>query len=253
MKIYYNKYYYYFVVISAISDIFDTYSRMEENKDNEVTFSPFSEEFPPYVTDLSAEPLAPSEPSEPSVKTKTKKYKQFPDWFNKFLDQLEENDPKLISLDLTNKRFNSNKSITSEMAEALASVLKKNEILETLILDYYNPIHSDGAIAIANALKTNKTLKFLSIKYNSIGKLGIDAIADMLTINRCLTHVYLTNESLFPFRENLCKLVEVAKTNKHLVYLQLTKDVGIDDLRSLELENMKDITSMQWVEWNLLN
>jgi Ran GTPase-activating protein (RanGAP) involved in mRNA processing and transport len=214
------------------------------------TFSPFSVEFPPYVTDPSEEPSAPSEPSEPSVKKETKKYKQFSDWFNKILDQLEENDPSLISLDLTNKRFTSKKRITSEMAKALASVLETNTSLENLILDYYNPIHSDGARAIANALKTNKTLKLLSIAHNPIGIRGIEAIADMLTINRCLTHVYLTNESLFPFRENLCKLVEVAKTNTSLVNLHLTKDVGIDDLRSLELENVKDITSMQWVEWN---
>ena len=216
-----------FVVISAI---FDTYSRMEDS-----TFSHFSEKFP--ISEIVSLELY-----VPSVKTQTQ-YKQFQDWFESILYRLSLNDPSLISLDFTDKKIN------TPMAEALAIVLQTNTSLENLILDKDNPIYFKGAIAIAKAIKTNNTLKFLSIEFNPIGIHGIDAIVDMLTINTGLTHVYLTNEYLFPFTKSLHKLVNIAKTNKRLVNLQLTRDVGIDDLRSLELENMKDITSMQLVEW----
>ena len=54
-----------------------------------------------------------------------------------------------------------------------------------------NNIGSDGAIAIANALKTNTTLSTLVLSKNRIGDDGTEAIAEALEINKILTEIKL--------------------------------------------------------------
>jgi hypothetical protein len=60
----------------------------------------------------------------------------------------------------------------------------------------HNNIGDIGAIEIAEALKTNKTLTKLMLSHNNIGDDGATAIVKALEINQILENLYLDNNIL---------------------------------------------------------
>ncbi|GBG31450.1 NACHT, LRR and PYD domains-containing protein 1 [Hondaea fermentalgiana] len=63
-----------------------------------------------------------------------------------------------------------------------------------------NHIATDGAEAIANALRTNRTLRFLSLEWNRIGACdgGVRSLASSLEINQTLQDLDLRNNQIGP-------------------------------------------------------
>jgi len=66
-------------------------------------------------------------------------------------------------------------------------------------------VNNDGAIALSNALKTNKTLEVLHLETNNIGPDGILAFAEAIKVNISVQELKMTNQvkphlfSLFAF------------------------------------------------------
>jgi Ran GTPase-activating protein (RanGAP) involved in mRNA processing and transport len=60
-----------------------------------------------------------------------------------------------------------------------------------------NEITEDGARALADMLKLNKSLTDLSLNYNQIGNNGVRALCNALkTNNRSLKHLYLNGNAI---------------------------------------------------------
>ena len=75
-------------------------------------------------------------------------------------------------------------------AKALAAGLEGNNSLRTMNL-WDNNICDAGAIALAEALKKNNTLQTLNLWGNNIGNVGAEAFADMLRENNSLRDLIL--------------------------------------------------------------
>jgi len=84
----------------------------------------------------------------------------------------------------------SNNKIGSEGAAALASALRVNRVLKTLDL-FNNRIGDEGAKALASALRVNGVLKSLNIHRNNIGDKGAAAIGEALRGNGVLKSIDL--------------------------------------------------------------
>ena len=84
-------------------------------------------------------------------------------------------------------------------ATALAEALKSNSTLKALRLDS-NDIGYEGAMAMAmamaEALKTNSTLKEIRLDFNNIGDEGAAALAETLKRNSTLHRLCLTNNNI---------------------------------------------------------
>ncbi len=153
----------------------------------------------------------------------------------KILEQLKNNDSKLKTLNLCNKKIEisqifeiakalqdndslkeldlSYNKIGDEGAEALAEALKINKGLNTLILEF-NIIGDAGAKSLAEALKTNDTLKSIKLCTNHIGDEGAEALAEALKINKGLNEFYLNDVRISHCVKK--KLFNVLEVNKNL-------------------------------------
>jgi Ran GTPase-activating protein (RanGAP) involved in mRNA processing and transport len=103
--------------------------------------------------------------------------------------------------------------IGSEGAMALAEALKPNYTLTHLDL-YYNTIGSEGAMALAEALKTNYTLTHLNLYYNKIGSEGAKALIEALECNCTLTTLDLESNSIN--HEDRAQILDLCNRNKAL-------------------------------------
>ena len=83
-----------------------------------------------------------------------------------------------------------NTSINSSVAVALAEGLKSNRSLERLDLGE-NEIECSGAVALAKALKSNRALTHLQLRSNYIGDSGATEFAETLQDNDTLTFLDL--------------------------------------------------------------
>lgn len=81
----------------------------------------------------------------------------------------------------------------------IAQALKTNTSIKYLDLRG-NSIRSDGAIALGQMLKVNSTLECLYLEWNCIGiwDTGIKSIAEALTMNESLTLLDLRNNKIGP-------------------------------------------------------
>jgi len=77
----------------------------------------------------------------------------------------------------------------------------------------------EGAKAIAIALNTNVTLKYLNLKNNKIGDLGAQAFAMALKKNSCLYSLYLDSNVVGDI--GIESIVNVMYTNTTLKILRL--------------------------------
>ncbi|KAF8961354.1 hypothetical protein BGZ52_012405, partial [Haplosporangium bisporale] len=91
----------------------------------------------------------------------------------------------MANWNLTTLALSSNK-IRSNGAQALAEALKTNSTLTILNL-HDNSIRDNGAQALAEALKTNSTLTTLTLSINKIGSNGAQALSEALKTNSTLT------------------------------------------------------------------
>ena len=89
---------------------------------------------------------------------------------------------------------------------------------------WFNDIGNEGAFYIAEALRSTRVLRKLSLCGNHIGDKGLQYIAEALTINSSLTELCLSGCSLRITEENGPTLTEMLQRNKTLRELDLTRD-----------------------------
>ncbi|CAF1596356.1 unnamed protein product, partial [Didymodactylos carnosus] len=89
----------------------------------------------------------------------------------------------------------SGKLASKEDTMAIAEALKINKTLTELWISQNN-ISDQGAMAIAEALKINKTLTELWIYENNISYQGAMAIAEALKINKTLTELWISQNNI---------------------------------------------------------
>ena len=86
-------------------------------------------------------------------------------------------------------------SIGDGGAVALAQALCHNSTVKLLNL-FSNSISDGGAVALAQALHHNSTLKELDLSHNNISDGGVEALAQVLHHNSTLERLYLSNNSI---------------------------------------------------------
>ncbi|KAK7118495.1 hypothetical protein R3I94_022104 [Phoxinus phoxinus] len=91
--------------------------------------------------------------------------------------------------------------ITRDGAKCLSEVLKQSRSLEILDLSS-NRIEDDGAVYLSEAIKLpHSKLKALSVTSNNIGKKGLMSLNKAMSVNSCLTHIYIWGNKL---EESVC-------------------------------------------------
>ena len=129
-------------------------------------------------------------------------------------------------------------NIDDSGAVALADALKFNGSLRDLDLSYNKNIGALGAIALAVTLEVNSSLRDLNL--NGIQRLKqreMNAFAKALTVNRTLLYLHLSECC----DKDISCFAEVLRVNKALVYLNLSYnrvDVGISNIaEALKINN----------------
>jgi hypothetical protein len=93
-------------------------------------------------------------------------------------------------------------------------------------------IGDDGAKALAEALKDNKTITVLYLSGNKIGNAGAIAIADMLKVNTTITKLYLYNNNIGI--EGVKAIARILEKNEIITELDLSFNViGNDGAKAL--------------------
>ncbi|XP_061256984.1 NLR family CARD domain-containing protein 3 isoform X3 [Bos javanicus] len=112
-------------------------------------------------------------------------------------------------------------SIGPQGAKALADALKINRTLASLSLQS-NRIRDDGARSMAEALATNRTLSVLQFSSNSIGDGGAKALAEALMVNQGLKSLDLQSNSISD--PGVAALMGALCTNQTLLSLNLREN-----------------------------
>ncbi|KAL0244242.1 hypothetical protein GEMRC1_008327 [Eukaryota sp. GEM-RC1] len=102
-------------------------------------------------------------------------------------DQVVRNEVSMIELGYN--------SVGSQGAIAIAEALKVNSSVSGIYL-HANSIGNEGAIAIAEALKVNSSVSRIDLMKNSIGNEGAIAIAEALKVNSSLKVVFQCRNSI---------------------------------------------------------
>ena len=110
----------------------------------------------------------------------------------KLVQQLESNDSALTELDLSGNSSYQMKA--AEYTKRIGEALQKNTHLKRLVLKNLG-IDDSQVLAIAEALKVNKTLEFPDLEKNKIGSAGGEAIAHALKQNTTLTELVLLGQN----------------------------------------------------------
>ncbi|KAF9944947.1 hypothetical protein BGZ72_001810, partial [Mortierella alpina] len=137
-----------------------------------------------------------------------------------------EGDPAIIKFYMVNAPalttlVMSNNSIKDDETHALAEMLKTNKTLTTWDLSD-NKIGDEGAQALAEALKTNSTLTTLDMGNNKIRDDGAQALAGALKDNKTLTSLSLQSNSIED--NGAQELAETFNSNKALTNLDLSSN-----------------------------
>ena len=109
--------------------------------------------------------------------------------------------------------------IATEGATALAEMLKENRTLQQLNV-HSNSIGQGGATALAEMLKENRTLQQLDVGGNSIGQGGATALAEMLKENTTLQQLNIGFNSIG--QGGATALAEMLKENRTLQQLNIS-------------------------------
>ncbi|KAL0229348.1 hypothetical protein GEMRC1_013966 [Eukaryota sp. GEM-RC1] len=133
--------------------------------------------------------------------------------------------PSITMLDLRCNR------IGSEGARALAEALKVNSTIIEIYLDK-NSIGPEGARALAEALKVNSTIIEIYLDKNSIGPEGARALGEALKVNSTITHISLFANSIGS--EGARALAEALKVNSTVAEIYLDENsIGPEGARAL--------------------
>mmetsp|Transcript_18603 Transcript_18603/g.41370 ORF Transcript_18603/g.41370 Transcript_18603/m.41370 type:complete len:156 (+) Transcript_18603:613-1080(+) len=116
-----------------------------------------------------------------------------------------------IASGATSAATRGDKMVYLELDEAVRRLSENDPTLTRLALKWYSVHSADGAAALAEALRENKTLTTLVLEHNDIGKDGAKAIAEALSDNATLTTLNLSgnygiNSKL---QDRIQRLVEV--------------------------------------------
>ena len=109
--------------------------------------------------------------------------------------------------------------IASEGAVAFANMLATNKSLTKLYMSGYS-IQGEGAVCLAKAMEKNSSVTVFDISGNPIGSEGAVAFASMLKKNQCLKTLYLCDDSVGV--EGALELIESLKHNTTLEKLELS-------------------------------
>ena len=119
-----------------------------------------------------------------------------------------------------------NMSISDAGAVALAQALHHNSTLKALYLSY-NSISDAGAVPLAQALHHNSTLEWLYLSNNSISDAGAVALAQALHHNSTLKELKLSNNSISD--AGAVALAQALHHNSTLKELNLAGNDGIGE------------------------
>lgn len=116
----------------------------------------------------------------------------------------------------------SGNAVDDRGAIALARLLSRsnvrgNSALRTILLDN-NAIGNDGALAFAEVLEDSKTLETLGLTGNSIGRIGGDAITNLLGSGQVACSVCLDG--------NPCRDLRMSKSAKSKVWAENSESLG---------------------------
>jgi hypothetical protein len=118
-------------------------------------------------------------------------------------------------------------------------MLKTNESVRILSLSD-NDIGDGGAIALADMLKTNTYVQNLILSRNRIGNGGANALAEALMVNNTLTELCLAFNQIGD--EGTNALADMLKTNKNLKSFEIS--VGVEGANALAL-GLKKNTALE--------
>ncbi|CAG8540026.1 2531_t:CDS:1 [Ambispora leptoticha] len=138
-------------------------------------------------------------------------------------NKIEAQGAKLLAKALENsllERFSIEQNrIGSQGAIAFAEMLKTNKNLRYIHFGANN-LGIEGTSAISEALKVNQTLVSLSLDANNIGKDGARLIGDALAMNKTLTHLYLGRNNIQDEGlQHICR--GLSNSNSAIIYLDL--------------------------------
>ncbi|KAJ3402426.1 Tropomodulin-2 [Chytriomyces hyalinus] len=118
------------------------------------------------------------------------KSKQSPEEVSQLIQDIIDNNPAVVEVNLKDCLF-----LTQAQALMLAAGVSQNTVLKSLNLNNCR-LNATFGIKMGEALQNNDTLESLSLERNSIGPLGIKAIATGLANNKSLVHLHLANQNL---------------------------------------------------------
>ncbi|KAJ3240702.1 Tropomodulin-2 [Chytriomyces hyalinus] len=168
----------------------------------------------PIETPANKPPIAPKR-SASSDSTLSNSNRLCTEDINGFLEQLFENDPDLVDLDLSGCQL-----LTSSQGAQLADALLRNTVLQSLDLSG-TKLNTQTAMLIGKALQTNDTLKKLNLERNSIGPAGFKAIALGLMENKKLRELKLLNQTLSAGTNAEQFLAKAMAKNHHIVKMTI--------------------------------
>ncbi|KAJ3399398.1 Tropomodulin-2 [Chytriomyces hyalinus] len=168
----------------------------------------------PIETPANKPPIAPKR-SASSDSTLSNSNRLCTEDINGFLEQLFENDPDLVDLDLSGCQL-----LTSSQGAQLADALSRNTVLQSLDLSG-TKLNTQTAMLIGKALQTNDTLKKLNLERNSIGPAGFKAIALGLMENKKLRELKLLNQTLSAGTNAEQFLAKAMAKNHHIVKMTI--------------------------------
>jgi len=119
-------------------------------------------------------------------------------------------------------------SISDDGVAETAKFVRDNPFVKYLDLRGNN-IQAKGAIALANGIKLNRSLRSLNLKWNSIGRdpSGVSALCDALKSNLTIGHVDLRNNRMNNIGAK--HVGEMLKANTTISHLDLSwNDLGVD-------------------------
>jgi len=119
-------------------------------------------------------------------------------------------------------------SISDDGVVETAKFVRDNPFVKYLDLRGNN-IQAKGAIALANGVKLNRSLRSLNLKWNSIGRdpTGVSALCDALKSNLTIGHVDFRNNRINNIGAK--HIGEMLKANTTITHLDLSwNDLGVD-------------------------
>ena len=147
-----------------------------------------------------------------------------------------------ITVNTTLKVLNINNNTFDNGADAISNSLKSNKSLQELNMSY-NRIYSSGVIKIAEAIKVNTTLKVLNINGNTTSDKGADAISDSLKSNNSLQELNMSNNWIYSW--GAIKIAEAIKVNTTLKILNINGNTISDDGVAAISDSLKSNNSLQ--------